>query len=395
MYRTVVMLSALLLSACSAGDVPSWAGSVDTLSDGTVLVRNPAEGLRGGTLARLVETLRIGSVDGGGPDQFGHVLDVTLDDLGRLYVLEGQAKEVRVFEAGGRHVRTLAGPGAGPGELQRPLALEWGPLGRLWIVDFGNRRYEVFDTAGTYIASHRLLTGSFGFSNRWGAESFLLERVVEVGDGGRRRMTVRRRLVGESLVVVDTLPVPEGPAPETIEVIVREGGQAFADNWPIPLAPRSALAQDPAGGWWISDPGTAYRIVELDLLGDTVRILERKYDPVPISDEEKRIALDDIPEGTELNESRLPSVHRPVDELLPGPRDLWVKRRTSASRTGYDVFDDEGRYVEELSADLPLDRFTLTDRRDDTAVGVLLGALDVPYVVMLAVEHAGTRTVDR
>ena len=393
--RCIAAMFALLLTACGTEEGSSWAGSVDTLTTGTVVVRSPGEGVWGDRRGRLDETLRVGSVDSGGPDQLGHVQDATVDDLGRLYVLETQAKEVRVFGSDGRRVRTFARPGAGPGELKRPLALEWGPGGRLWIVDFGNRRYEVFDTTGAYVASHRLITGSFGFSNRWGSEGLLHERVVAVGEGGRRTMTVRRRLAGDSLVAEDTFPVPETPEPETIEVTIREGGRAFTDEWPIPLAPRSVLAQDAAGGWWISDPGADYRVAELDLRGDTVRILERAYEPVPVSAEQRRIALEDLPEGTELSEDRIPSVHPPVDELLPGRDDLWVKRRTATDRTGYEVFDGEGRYLGELSTDLSLDRFTLTDRRGDTAVGVLLGPLDVPYAVMLSVEYPGAQADGR
>jgi hypothetical protein len=389
--RCIAVTFVLLLAACGTGDAPSWAGSVDTLTTGVVRVRSPAEGVWGDRRGQLDETLRIGSVDDGGPDQLGHVQDVTVDDLGRLYVLEAQAKEVRVFGSDGRHVRTFARAGAGPGELKRPLALEWGPGGRLWIVDFGNRRYEVFDTTGAYVASHRLPTGSFGFSNHWGSEGLLHERIVEVGEGGRRTMTVRRRLAGDTLVEEDTFPVPETPEPETIEVTIREGDQAFTDEWPIPLAPHSVLAQDAAGGWWISDPGADYRIAELDLRGDTIRILERTYEPVPVSTEQRRAALEDLPEGTELSADRIPSVHPPVDEILPGRDDLWVKRRTAMDRTGYDVFGGDGRYLGELVADIPLDRLTLTDRRGDTAVGVLLGPLDVPYVVKLSVQYPGAQ----
>ena len=381
------LVLALGSGACADGDAPRWGGTIDTLATGVVVVRSPAEGLWGDRPARLVETLRIGSVDGGGPDQFGNVLDVTLDELGRLYVLDAQAREVRVFGPDGRHVRSFAGRGAGPGELERPLGLEWGSSGRLWIVDFGNRRYEVFDTAGAYVAGHPLPTGSFGFNNGWRSDGFLHERVVEVTEGGRRLTTLRRRLAGDSLVVEDTLPVPEEPPPpETVEVSVRAGDATFTDELPIPLAPRSVREQDPAGRWWISDPGAAYRIAELDLLGDTVRLIERSYEPVPVSDEQRRSALESLPEGVELSEDRIPAVHPPIDELLPGRDDIWVKRRTAAERTGYDVFDREGRYLGELRADLTLDRFTLMDRRGDTVVGVLLGPLDVPLVVRLEAE---------
>jgi hypothetical protein len=380
------LVLALGSGACADGDTPRWGGTIDTLATGVVVVRSPAEGLWVERPARLVETLRIGSVDGGGPDQFGNVLDVTLDELGRLYVLDAQAREVRVFGPDGRHVRSFGGRGAGPGELERPLGLEWGSSGKLWIVDFGNRRYEVFDTAGAYVAGHPLPTGSFGFNNGWRSDGFLHERVVEMTEGGRRLTTLRRRLAGDSLVVEDTLPVPEVATPETVEVSVRAGDATFTDELPIPLAPRSVREQDPAGRWWISDPGAAYRIAELDLLGDTVRLIERSYEPVPVSDEQRRSALESLPEGVELSEDRIPAVHPPIDELLPGRDDIWVKRRTAAERTGYDVFDREGRYLGELRADLTLDRFTLMDRRGDTVVGVLLGPLDVPHVVRLEAE---------
>lgn len=381
------LVLALASGACADGNAPRWGGTLDTLAAGVVVVRSPAEGLWSDRPARLVETLRIGSVDGGGPDQFGKVLDVTLDEIGRLYVLDTQAREVRVFGPNGRHVRSFAGRGAGPGELEHPLALEWGSRGRLWIVDFGNRRYEVFDTTGAYVAGYPLPTGSFGFSNRWGSDGFLYERVVEVTEAGRRLTTLRRRLAGDSLVVQDTLPVPEAPPPpETMEVTLRAGDAAFTDELPIPFAPHSVVAHDPTGGWWISDPGASYRIAELDLHGDTVRLIERDYEPVPVSDEQRRAALDSLPGGADLSEDRIPAVHPPVDALLPGRDDIWMKRRTAVDRTGYDVFDGVGRYLGELRADLPLDRFTQMDRRGDTVVGVLLGPLDVPHVLKLEVE---------
>ena len=102
------------------------------------------------------EVFRLGSVDG--PDEetlFGRVLGVQLDDDGNVYVLDGLAPAVRVFDSDGRYVRSLGGRGAGPGEFMRPNGLIITEDGRLWVRDTGNRRYEVFESDGTFAGSFR------------------------------------------------------------------------------------------------------------------------------------------------------------------------------------------------------------------------------------------------
>lgn len=90
---------------------------------------------------------------GGGPDLFGQIHDLALDDLGQVYVLEAQASEVRVFDADGKHARTFGLPGARPGAFAEPVAIEEMPGGRLLVVDYENTRFSVFDTAGTFPTS--------------------------------------------------------------------------------------------------------------------------------------------------------------------------------------------------------------------------------------------------
>ncbi len=102
------------------------------------------------------EVFRLGSVDG--PDEetlFGRVLGVGLDDDGNVYVLDGLAPAVRVFDSDGRYVCSLGGRGAGPGEFMRPNGLIITEDGRLWVRDTGNRRYEVFESDGTFAGSFR------------------------------------------------------------------------------------------------------------------------------------------------------------------------------------------------------------------------------------------------
>jgi hypothetical protein len=92
----------------------------------------------------LVEELRLGSVDGDGPDVFGSglVLEATAD--GTLFVADQQHSEIRVFNRQGRHLRTIGRAGSGPGAFRDLLEIAFDPEGRLWVADFANRRYSIF-----------------------------------------------------------------------------------------------------------------------------------------------------------------------------------------------------------------------------------------------------------
>lgn len=154
----LVLLSSLPLrnAACTGGEGrQEWAGSVDTLPSSAIAVSNPATGMWDSTTAwRPVEELAIGSVEGSGPDMFASVTDIAVDAAGRIYVLDRQLQEIRVFDEDGTYVRTIGRRGGGPGEFEDAIAITFGPAGHLWVVNAGNGRYAVFDTAGVYRTAH-------------------------------------------------------------------------------------------------------------------------------------------------------------------------------------------------------------------------------------------------
>lgn len=147
--------STLLLAACTGDATRELATlSVDTLSGGTVVVNNPIQGLwetDPDARSRITEDLRIGSATAEGPDAFGDVGHLMIDELGRFWVADRQADEVRVFDADGRFVRTVGGRGEGPGEFLDIGEVFPGPNGEIRIDDETMERFEVFDTSGTRI----------------------------------------------------------------------------------------------------------------------------------------------------------------------------------------------------------------------------------------------------
>ena len=92
-HKTPALLLATV-AICACGDrgyPPVTELTIDTLADGSIRVANPLHGLwdaNPGMRWRLVESLRIGTATAGGPDAFGNATSVTLDEMGRLWIVD-------------------------------------------------------------------------------------------------------------------------------------------------------------------------------------------------------------------------------------------------------------------------------------------------------------------
>ena len=130
---------------------------MDTLPSGTIVVKNPDAPVWDSAAAwRLVEDLRIGAVDGTGPAVFGEIGGMTQDSAGRVYVLDQQAQEIRVFAPDGSYVRTIGRRGGGPGEFRGAFGVVFDRSNNLWTLDVNNARYTLFNDAGVLLRSfHR------------------------------------------------------------------------------------------------------------------------------------------------------------------------------------------------------------------------------------------------
>jgi 6-bladed beta-propeller len=76
---------------------------------------------------------------------FGSIGGVTADAQGRIYVLDQQAQQVRVFAPDGKLVRALGRPGKGPGELSRfANGLLVAHDGSVWVPDYAQARINAY-----------------------------------------------------------------------------------------------------------------------------------------------------------------------------------------------------------------------------------------------------------
>lgn len=388
------------LAGCGgrAADLDTWAGTVDTLPDGIVQVSNPATGLWDSARAwRVEQDLRIGRAEGdAGPDLFGNIMALAVDPAGRIYVLEHQAQEIRVFGPDGRHVRTLGRKGGGPGEFQDARSLAWDRNGNLWVVDQRNNRYTIYDSAGVLLRTlprpatgvRRNWAGGFDSAGRLHDIGTVFERVESrpgyQAASGPREVLYRLDSTG---TVTDTFPVPRYEG-EWFDGVGTQGTTTMRFRVPVPFTGQLAWIFDPRG-FFVAGITDRYRIAWLGLDGDTARVIEQDYNYVPVTDAQATAAIEDL--------ARFPGMRGNVDRSRLGRHHpafhyfaldtgghLWVRvllppERRPSDGTAFDVFDPEGRYLGLVVTDVPVSPPFVIE--DDRFYGVTRDEFDIPYVV--------------
>lgn len=383
-----IALAAALGSSGCAGDAPArgWGGTVDTLPSGQIVVHNPAGSLWGpGEEWTVREDLRVGAIDGDGPDMFGVITDVEVDEYGRFWVFEGQAQELRVFDADGRFVRTVGREGEGPGEFQRVIGMAWGPDGHLWLADPSNNRLSVVDTAGSSVTSHPTIGGVIvqpwpgGFDRSGHFYTYGIDTSAEEAFGAL--VMVRH---GPDLQPIDSIAPPEYPGEREVFEFRNE------ENWMItgvPFTPGLEWQLAPEGGFWAGLTGE-YRIFRLSWEGDTLRSVRKDYEPLPVTAEDVARVRDDmewfVDAGGKPDWSRIPSTKPAFDDfVLADSGHLWVQLVADGDDNGrrYDVFDPQGRYLGEVRTPFPVRFYPRPIIRDGFLYAVTEDELEVPYVV--------------
>jgi len=375
----------LLLVGCGDGGGGShWQGTVDTLSGGQVVVQNPALPIwEPGAEWRVVEEERIGRMSGEGPDLFGAVLSFDVDRGGRVWALESQSQELRVFDSLGAYVRTVGRRGGGPGEFAQALKVELGPDGNVWVMDPSNNRLSVFDTAGVYLEGHPALGGFIiiPWPGRFDASGSYYAP-VPLTDGEFRVGMVR---FDSSMTAVDTLSPPEDP-------VERERFEHHNDSGGVMMA---SVPYQGSLIWRISEAGTIwailtdeYRLFEMNAEGDTLRTITRAFDPIPVTGADRDRAREDlewfVSQGGRIDLSRIPSHKPPVRSFFRDDEgDIWVEVTTSQEESGrvFDVFDFNGRYLGPVHLPFSLSASPAPILRDGVLWGISRDELDVVSIV--------------
>lgn len=377
--------------ACGDSGSTDWAGTIDTLSTGQLVVRNPKTPIWSEAERwRLIPDLRIGTVDEDGPELFGQITSLAVDGAGRIYVLEGQAQEIRVFDGDGTFIRAIGRKGGGPGEFAGALRVELGPDGRLWVADPGNNRVSVFDTSGAYVRGISMPGGFviFPWPGRFDRHGSYYYPVPLPSDQEFRLVLIR---YDSGMAVQDTLAVPEDPVDREFFEANPPSLRSFRIG--VPFTGRFDWLLSPEGTFWGLLTGR-YSMFELGQDSDSLRTVTRAFDPLPVTEADMAEARKNLTwfleQGGTVDWAKIPDRKPAIEGAAfddEGNVWVWPVMPNGEEGTRLDVFDPVGRYLGSIDSPVPIALRPRPVIRNRVMAAVTRTDLDVPFVVRLRIER--------
>jgi hypothetical protein len=345
----------------------------DTIG-GVPAVLNPAEGLRGDSLAwTFTEHLRAG------PDQLyertpaTYALDVGVLPDGGVAVLDAGNRRALWFGLDGDYLRAVGSEGEGPGEFRNPFMLEVADT-LVYVLDIALNRVSAFDAAGTFLRSFTIdLGGLAGTTPLFQAgapdEVYVAGEPVPFGmaqvrDTGRA-VIYRMDATG---AIADTLLAF---APSDWTPIQLPGGRGTFVKARFAPEPRVAARPSLAAAAYLAPYVIEYRRSD----GEPVRRVTRRYENRPVVQSVRDSILERLASGpNRLPREALSAI--PFEPEIPAIEGLvlddrgrlWVDPYIPEEPNRHDVFDAEGRYLGPAYLPRPVQ---LKDVRGDRACGVI------------------------
>lgn len=364
---------AILLAGCSSGPGVggAWQAVTDTVAD-TVVVRTVAGSVWGDTM-RLVEELRIGSLEGADAYVLGNPVSIAVGN-GMVYVLDAQVPVVRAYDARtGEHVLDLGRDGGGPGEYRHPDGLAVLPDGRVLVRSPRILAINVYAPGGEFLEAWPHPGPGFHTYDRFHVDTAGASYATVLLKGGVP-WEWERGFIGMSAAgeVTDTIPIDGRLEYERAELTASRENSASRRQ--VPFTGELVWGFSPYG-YMVAGITSRYAIY-LFRPGGVLRI-EREVEPVqvqPAEAEEQRARITaDLQRqygAWRWNGPPIPDTKPPFRALFVD-RDgrIWVavsrpgrpvlsaaEAAARESRSGrpvmryreppaFDVFDRDGRYV--------------------------------------------------
>jgi hypothetical protein len=303
--------------------------------DGIPVVYNPKNPAPPpGTPTKLVleEDLTIGEKEKGSDYVFEAIRTIRTDDDGNIYVLDGKAATIKVFDKNGKYIKSIGRRGEGPGEFQSPGGMRIISGKEIIVSSIG--RLSFFTLRGDFL---RQITQMLWDPNPT-ADS----------KGNIIAITMSP---GEKFVEEIKKFNPNLEPMFTITRIEREP--------PLPQKKRNvfqtsifyAVLKDDSIVWGLNNQ---YQLMIVDKDGKLSRKIFKDYDPIKITEdhkqkffEERRVLSTEEKERYEFPENYPAFYYISTDD--EGRIFVWTYERDRDYSRYYDVFDLEGRYIAKIT----------------------------------------------
>lgn len=221
---------------------------------------------------------------------FGSVSDIAVAGDGRIFVLDGRARHVKMLRPEGTLLDSIGGEGQGPGEFQGPRQIVVARGDSLFVLDAQSRRISVFSPSRDFAYGVPFETGGAAVEELMvpeDAPGFLLALASFPTPGTseeERVYTVQR--IDASGAPGDTIVT--GPTRETISL---DKGNFYVFHF-VPFGVQPDVALGPAGHVHFGRTDSL-RMDVYSRSGARQPSVSIPFDPVPITDEERTAELED------------------------------------------------------------------------------------------------------
>jgi 6-bladed beta-propeller len=373
----------LVIGGCADGSAPGpQPFTVDTLTSGRIVIENDGTGVWDETTAwTLEETMRLGTVDAGGPEQFSEIYWIDEDDQGRVYILDNQAQEIRVFDVDGTYSHTIGRRGEGPGEFTRAAGMNWAPDGRLWVYD--TQRFSVFEREGAFVDSWPRQTRGVIFPWYGG---FVPDRQF-IDWGLDRERSADRPNETTGLTTLYPIEFTPPDAYDTLPPIEFQAFMAGPGRMASGMNKGVMLAQMNDGYIWFTHTDE-YRLMKRTMDGDTLVVATHPSVPseIPLSEIDSLISFyKEMGSPRDYDPADFVRERRLITRLITdqaGHLYVFPQEDGVPEGTALDVFEDTGVYLGRIT--LPEKVNILSPRPTVTRnnfYAVVLDEFDVPFVV--------------
>lgn len=302
-----------------------WKGQIK-IEDGITVVENPKEPMYEQPILTLSEDLRIGEREDRPEYLFYKINSIAVDRDRNIYVTDEGEKHIRVFDRGGDYLLTIGRAGQGPGEFGRPTEIFITAENELRVIDPGRRQVHSYTTDGRYIESKKFET--------------VYPMKVEMESKGNYYVMTFWREQGSRAGGFDLLKL--NPDLENVSTLVKVAISNEAKREEFHPIPEFAVGHD---NCLVLGYAYNYTFKVISPEGETTRIIEKKYDLIPIPDEVKRKAEEKIPESPiDWPIHYLPFFNFFCDDL---GRLFVITPGDDVAESIYDcdIFDPEGRFL--------------------------------------------------
>ena len=341
----IILVFPLFVIFASCGKPEAkWGGTIEE-ADGVTIVKNPKEPMYGEDVFSLEEELSIGKVEGEEEYMFSRILDIDVDGDGRIYVAEGAYAHIRIFDESGKYLKSLGRKGQGPGEFQMPIYVQVTPQNEIMVHDYMAFRLSFFSMDGNYLRQiSTAVTGNPFIPLRMDSQGNL---IVTVSLGPPPTGGKLLKLYDANLELVSTIAEEERETRKMFDI--------GKPTWYCDVSPGDNIV------WGDSKE---YVLQILNHEGKRVKKITREYDPVEITEEDKKRFEQMYAGALKMGVKIQFRSHFPAFDgiYVDDEERIFVKTyeriEDSDERYYFDVFDPEGKYLAKVPIRANLNRIS-------------------------------------